>query len=50
MKNYILRLIMIFMLFLAGTGSILFIDEICFETTGAGGNLVLDIDKLSIFH
>lgn len=50
MRSNILRLMMVFLLFLTGTGSILYIDEVCCETTGEGGNLVLDIDNLYFFH
>lgn len=50
MKNGLIEFIIVMLLFFAGTGSLLFIDGICFETTGEGGNLVLDIDKLNIFH
>lgn len=50
MKKRILKFLIIFMIFFAGAGSILFLDEMCRETTGEGGNLVLDIDKLKFFH
>lgn len=50
MKKSIMELIVVFLIFFVGMGSVLYVDEICFETTGEGGNLVLDIDNLRIFH
>ena len=37
MKNGLIEFIIVVLLFFAGTGSLLFIDGICFETTGEGG-------------
>lgn len=43
-------MIIIFMTFFIGTGSIMFLDNICLETTGEGGKLVLDVDNWGAFH
>ena len=37
--------IIVFLLFFAGTGGVLFVDNVCLETTGQGGNLALVEEK-----
>lgn len=41
----ILRAAVVFLLFLVGTGGILFLDNLCRQDTGIGGNLVLNIEN-----
>ncbi len=41
----VLAWIVVFLLFFAGTGGILFVDNVCLETTGQGGNLALVMEK-----
>lgn len=50
MKKGFMRFMIVFLLFFSGACSIVYVDEICLETTGEGGNLVLDIDNFSLFH
>lgn len=49
MRKTIIEMIMIFVLFFAGTAGLIMVDNICLESTGAGGKLVLDIDKQRVF-
>ncbi len=41
----VLTWIIVFLLFFAGTGGIMFVDNVCLETTGQGGNLTLVLEK-----
>lgn len=50
MKEYILRLVSLFIVFFLGVTSLIYVDNICCETTGEGGKLVLDIDNLTFLH
>ena len=50
MKKGISKLVAIFLIFVLGTTAILMIDNICKETTGDGGKLVLDVEKLGLFN
>ena len=50
MKRTLLEMIIVFFLFLAGTAGVLMVDIACFETTGQGGKLVLDVDKWGGFQ
>ena len=50
MKKGISKLIVIFLIFVMGTTAIIMIDNICKETTGDGGKLVLDVEKLGLFN
>ena len=50
MKSDIVKLIVIFIIFALGTTAIIMIDNICKETTGDGGKLVLDVEKISLFN
>ncbi len=50
MKSEVAKLIIIFIIFLVGTTAIIMIDNICKETTGQGGKLVLDVEKLGLFN
>lgn len=50
MKKTVSKYIVIFALFFIGTCCIIAVDSICFETTGAGGKLVLDVEKAKLFN
>lgn len=50
MKRTFLKVIIVFFVFFAGTASILALDNICLETTGEGGKLVLDVDNWTYFQ
>lgn len=43
MKYTALKMIIVFLLFFMGTGGILFLDNVCMETTCSGGNLILNM-------
>lgn len=43
MKYTVLKMIIVFLLFFMGAGGILFLDNVCMETTGSGGNLILNM-------
>lgn len=45
MKEMMIKMIVVFIVFFIGTGCLLFLDNLCLETTGSGGNLVLNIEK-----
>lgn len=49
MKKIIVRCIIMFMVFFAGTTCLIVLDGVCGERTGAGGNLVFDIDNMQFF-
>lgn len=49
MKKIIVRCIVMFMVFFAGTAFLIILDGVCGERTGAGGNLVFDIDNMRFF-
>lgn len=44
MKLFLMWII-VFFLFFAGTGAVLFVDNVCLETTGQGGKLALEVEK-----
>lgn len=50
MKKKLLRLMLIFIIAFIGTSCIMFLDNICMETTGEGGKLVLDVENWTVFH
>ncbi len=50
MGKKLIKFIVVFTVFFAGTGSLIMLDNICRETTGEGGKLVLNIEKLGIFN
>ena len=50
MGRKLMKFIVVFMVFFAGTGSLIMLDNVCQETTGEGGKLVLNIEKLGIFN
>ncbi len=50
MKNCILKATVIFVIFFIGTYSLGVVDSICLETTGHGGKLVFNVEKLSLFN
>lgn len=37
--------IVVFLIFFAGTGGVLFVDNVCLETTRQGGNLTMYMEK-----
>ncbi|MDO4545447.1 MAG: hypothetical protein Q4C25_04760 [Bacillota bacterium] len=43
MKKMIIGMLLIFLLFFGGASCILYLDNLCFETTGQGGNLVFNV-------
>ena len=45
-----LKILVIFMIFFVGTCCLTAIDTICKETTGEGGKLVFDVEKVGIFN
>lgn len=45
MKKTLLKAVLIFIVFFIGACSVVALDTICFETTGQGGKLVLDVDN-----
>lgn len=45
MKNILIEMIIVFIVFFMGTAGIIAVDDICIKTTGEGGKLVLDVDK-----
>lgn len=49
LKKIIVRCIIMFMVFFAGTACLIVLDGVCGERTGAGGNLVFDIDNMQFF-
>ncbi len=49
-KKKIVRLIVVFMIFFISTCSIVALDTICKETTGHGGKLVFDVEKIGLFN
>lgn len=50
MKKILFEMMMIFFVFLIGTANIIMLDNICFETTGQGGKLVLDVENCTLFQ
>lgn len=48
--NKMVRLVVVFMIFFIGTCSIVAVDTICKETTGQGGKLVFDVEKIGLFN
>ncbi len=50
MKKVFLKMLIVFFVFFVGTVSILALDNICLETTGEGGKLVLDVDNWTPFQ
>ncbi len=50
MKKTIIEMVIIFIVFFTGTATLLMVDGICAETTGAGGKLVLDVDNHRFFQ
>lgn len=50
MKHRILEMILVFIVFFTGTACIIMLDNICLETAGEGGKLVLDVEKWGIFQ
>ena len=41
MKKTIVEMLLVFVIFFMGAAGVLILDNICMETTGAGGKLVL---------
>lgn len=50
MKETLLRCMSLFIIFYMAATCLMYVDNICYETTGEGGKLVLDIDNLTFFH
>lgn len=50
MKKMLLKAFLVFLVFFIGTAAIITLDQICRETTGCGGKLVLDIDNFALFQ
>ena len=50
MRRTLLKLMIIFIVFFTGTGCLMMLDNICRETTGEGGKLVLNVEKLGVFN
>ena len=46
----LVKLILVFMLFFVGTCCIAAVDTICKESTGHGGKLVFDVEKIGLFN
>ncbi len=49
-RKKVLRIVLVFMLFFVGTCCIAAVDTICKETTGMGGKLVFDVEKIGFFN
>jgi len=50
MRSTLLKFLLVFIVFFIGTGSLMMLDNICMETSGEGGKLVLNVEKLGIFN
>ena len=50
MGKKLIKLILVFMLFFVGTCCIAAVDTICKESTGHGGKLVFDVEKIGLFN
>jgi len=50
MGKKLIKLFLVFMLFFVGTCCISAIDTICKESTGQGGKLVFDVEKIGLFN
>ena len=50
MKNCVAKALAIFVIFFIGTYSLGIVDNICLETTGRGGKLVFNVEKLGLFN
>ena len=50
MRNTLIYMGIVFVIFFLGTCSVVAIDNICNETTGCGGKLVLDVEKIGLFN
>lgn len=50
MRQLLIRMLLVFLVFFIGTGCILFLDNLCNETTGGGGKLVLDVANSELFQ
>jgi len=46
MKKTAIKMLIVFLVFFAGTAAVLAVDGMCFESTGEGGELILDIGKV----
>ncbi len=45
MKKTVVEMLLVFVIFFIGTAGLLILDNICMETTGEGGKLVLHVDN-----
>ncbi|MDO4745087.1 MAG: hypothetical protein Q4B18_00870 [Bacillota bacterium] len=50
MRNKAVKIIAVFIIFFTGTCCLMAVDTICKETTGAGGKLLLLVEKRGFFH
>ena len=50
MGKKLIKLFLVFMLFFVGTCCIAAVDTICKESTGHGGKLVFDVEKIGLFN
>jgi len=46
----LLKMTVVFILFFVGTCCITTVDTICKESTGHGGKLVFDVEKIGLFN
>lgn len=45
MKYTFIKTLIVFMIFFTGTAGVLFLDDLCLQTTEHGGNLVLNVEN-----
>ena len=50
MRKRVLESVAVFMIFFIGTCCLMVLDTVCEETTGRGGNLVFDVEKVGLFN
>ncbi len=50
MKKTFIKAAVIFTVFFTGAACVLYLDNMCAETTGAGGKLVLNIENQGAFR
>lgn len=50
MRNILFKSMIICLIFFIGSYCIITLDSICMESTGCGGKLVLDVEKIGLFN
>jgi len=50
MKSMLIKTAAVFVVFFTGTTALITVDRVCEETAGAGGKLVLDVEKWGVFE